>query len=145
MDNGISWKLTEEAILLPWLSVQKILIPPLLKVEFALGLFFDENPQWKYIHISFYYYSICSSSDKKTDAGLNRRDLSGRPFGAVFNLHKDYSKIFVGGYPFDAGVQRTMQSTNMNGQIESLKIGKEVQIVYNRLFLVNCYLLHGNM
>ena len=87
--------------------------------------------------ISFYYYSIYSSSDKKTDAGLNRRDLSGRPFGAVFNLHKDYSKIFVGGYPFDAGVQRTMQSTNMNGQIESLKIGKEVQIVY-RLFLVNC-------
>ena len=87
--------------------------------------------------ISFYYYFISFSSDKKTDAGLNRRDLSGRPFGAVFNLHKDYSKIFVGGYPFDAGVQRTMHSTNMNGQIESLKIGKEVQIVY-RLFLVKC-------
>ena len=84
----------------------------------------------EYLCISFCYYLISFSSDKKTDAGLNRRDLSGRPFGAVFNLHKDYSKIFIGGYPFDAGVQRTMQSTNMNGQIESLKIGKEVQIVY---------------
>ena len=83
--------------------------------------------------ISFYYYFISFSPDKKTDAGLNRRDLSGRPFGAVFNLHKDYSKIFVGGYPFDAGVQRTFQSTNMNGQIESLKLGKEVQIVYTQV------------
>jgi hypothetical protein len=87
-------------------------------------------------------FFISSSSDKKTDAGLNRRDLSGRPFGAVFNLHKDYSKIFVGGYPFDAGVQRTMQSTNMNGQIESLKIGKEVQIKLNYCKKVFFFLIH---
>ena len=54
---------------------------------------------------------------------MHRRDLTGRPFGAVFNLHKDYSKIFVGGFPQDSRIQDSVQNTQMEGQIESVSIG----------------------
>ena len=54
---------------------------------------------------------------------LPRRDEYNRPFGAVFNLHKDHSKLFVGGFPTDAMVQDVIRSTSMDGQIEGLTIG----------------------
>ena len=37
--------------------------------------------------------------------------MYGQPFGAVFNLHKDYSKLFVGGYDFKHKVQEVITST----------------------------------
>ena len=32
------------------------------------------------------------TEDQKENMPLPRKDMSGRPFGAVFNLHKDYSR-----------------------------------------------------
>ena len=43
-------------------------------------------------------------SEDTVEDKLPRRDIYNRPFGAVFNLHKDYSKLFVGGFPTDAMV-----------------------------------------
>jgi hypothetical protein len=57
-------------------------------------------------------------------------DNDGKPFlsGSVFNLHQEFSKIYVGGFPtVNTAVQDTVRSTDMNGKIEGLKIGgKEV-------------------
>ena len=50
-------------------------------------------------------------------------DDKGQPFGSVFNLHKEYSKIFVGGFPMENKVQGKIAATDMEGQIEGLKIG----------------------
>ena len=61
--------------------------------------------------------------DKRADVPMHRYDLSGRPFGAVFNLHKDYSKIFIGGFPQNSGIQSSVMNTQMEGQIESFSIG----------------------
>ena len=62
--------------------------------------------------------------DIKSDEALPRKDLQGRPFGAVFNLHKDYSKLFVGGFnPLNSHIQSVIKSTDMEGQMEGLSIG----------------------
>ncbi len=61
--------------------------------------------------------------DRQDNVALNRMDEYGRPFGAVFNLHKDYSKLFVGGFPTSARIQEVVRATNMEGQIEGFKIG----------------------
>ena len=54
-------------------------------------------------------------------------DDKGQPFGSVFNLHQEYSKIFVGGFPTEKKVQSKITSTDMEGQVEGLKInGKPV-------------------
>jgi len=53
-------------------------------------------------------------------------DNDGKPFlsGSVFNLHQEFSKIYVGGFPtVKTAVQDTVRSTDMNGKIEGLKIG----------------------
>ena len=52
-------------------------------------------------------------------------DPEGQPYlsGSVFNLHQEYSKIYVGGFPTGSGVQNSVRSTDMTGQIEGLKIG----------------------
>lgn len=63
------------------------------------------------------------TEDIQENVPLRRYDLSNRPFGAVFNLHKDYSKLFVGGFPSNARIQEVVRSTNMDGQIEGLSIG----------------------
>ena len=62
---------------------------------------------------------------------LKRKDLNGRPFGAVFNLHKDYSKLFVGGHPFQSGIQNEVTYTTLDGQIESLTIGGQSLGLWN--------------
>jgi len=48
--------------------------------------------------------------------------------GSVFNLNREFSKIYVGGFPtVSTAVQDTVRSTDMNGKIEGLRIGgKEV-------------------
>ena len=57
-------------------------------------------------------------------------DEDGKPFlsGSVFNLHPEFTKIYVGGFPTDrTAVQSIVRSTDMNGKIEGLVIGdKEV-------------------
>ena len=57
-------------------------------------------------------------------------DNDGKPFlsGSVFNLHQEFSKIYVGGFPtVKTAVQESVRSTDMNGKIEGLMIGgKEV-------------------
>ena len=58
-------------------------------------------------------------------------DEYGRPFGAVFNLHKDYSKLFVGGFPTTARIQEVIRATNMDGQIEGFKIGGKAVGLWN--------------
>ena len=79
------------------------------------------------------------TEDKKSET-LPRHDMYGRPFGAVFNLHKDYSKLYVGGYPHNARIQEVVRSTNMDGQIEASDLClftfvKTCQLfVYNLLF-----------
>lgn len=55
---------------------------------------------------------------------LPRRDEFGRPFGSVFNLHPDYSRIFVGGFPSSAAIQDAVRETYMLGQMEGLKLGR---------------------
>lgn len=54
---------------------------------------------------------------------LPRYDEYSRPFGSVFNLHPDYSSIFVGGFPSKTRIQDDVRSTFMIGQIEGLRIG----------------------
>ena len=56
-------------------------------------------------------------------------DAEGLPHlsGSVFNLHQEYSKIYVGGFPTGSGVQQEVRAPDMTGQIEGLMIGgKEV-------------------
>ena len=48
---------------------------------------------------------------------LPRYDARRRPFGAVFNLHPDYSRIFVGGFPNSARIQDVVRETFMEGQV----------------------------
>jgi hypothetical protein len=54
-----------------------------------------------------------------------RYDEYGRPFGSVFNMHPEYSKIYVGGFPPTAKIQDSIRETFMFGQIEGLRIGGE--------------------
>ena len=54
--------------------------------------------------------------DSVTDY-LRAYDEHGRPFGSVFNLHPDYSKIYVGGFPSSAKIQDEVRETSMNGQV----------------------------
>ncbi len=71
------------------------------------------------------------SEDMKENVPLPRKDRSGRPFGAVFNLHQDHSKLFVGGFPNNARIQEVVRSTNMDGQIEGLSIGGKALGLWN--------------
>ena len=51
-------------------------------------------------------------------------DDKGQPFGSVFNLHPEYSRIFVGGFPTESTpVQERVRATDMEGQMEGLVIG----------------------
>ena len=54
--------------------------------------------------------------DSVTDY-LRAYDEHGRPFGSVFNLHPDYSKIYIGGFPSSAKIQDEVRETSMNGQV----------------------------
>ena len=54
--------------------------------------------------------------DSVTDY-LRSYDEHGRPFGSVFNLHPDYSKIYIGGFPSSAKIQDEVRETSMNGQV----------------------------
>jgi hypothetical protein len=63
------------------------------------------------------------------DADFPLMDEDGNPHlsGSVFNLHQEHSRIYVGGFPTGSGVQNSVRSTDMTGQIEGLMIGgKEV-------------------
>ena len=57
--------------------------------------------------------------DSVTDY-LRAYDEHGRPFGSVFNLHPDYSKIYVGGFPTSAKIQDEVRETFMYGQVSVL-------------------------
>ena len=62
-------------------------------------------------------------------------DQDGNPFisGSVFNLHPEYTKIYVGGFPTDrTAVQDVVRSTDMNGKIEGLVIGDQEVGLWNR-------------
>ena len=48
---------------------------------------------------------------------LPKFDEHGRPFGSVFNLHPDYSKIYIGGFPTTAKIQDAVRETFMYGQV----------------------------
>lgn len=41
----------------------------------------------------------------------------------IFNLHKDQSKLFVGGYPTKYKIQEAVKFSSFEGQIEELVIG----------------------
>ena len=67
-------------------------------------------------------------------------DEAGMPFlsGSVFNLHPDFTKIYVGGFPTDTGtdmdtdtVQDIVRSTDMIGKIEGLVIGEKEVGLWN--------------
>ena len=58
-------------------------------------------------------------------------DDKGQPFGSVFNLHPEHSKIYVGGFPTDSKVQSKITSTDMEGQVEGLKIGGKAVGLWN--------------
>ena len=49
---------------------------------------------------------------------LPAMNAENQPTGSVFNLNKEYSKIFVGGFPTEQKVQGQIESTDMEGQIE---------------------------
>ena len=57
-------------------------------------------------------------------------DSNGKPFlsGSVFNLHPEFTKIYVGGFPTDSTlVQDIIRATDMIGTIEGLVVGgKEI-------------------
>ena len=69
------------------------------------------------------------TEDKVADVPLPRIDGLGRPVGAVFNLHPDYSRVFVGGFPLGGEnkprIQDSVRETDMDGQIDGLEIGGE--------------------
>ena len=58
-------------------------------------------------------------------------DKNNKPTGAIFNLNKEFSKIFVGGFSTEQKVQETISSTDMEGQIEGLKIGGQPVGLWN--------------
>jgi hypothetical protein len=59
-------------------------------------------------------------------------DAKGQPFGSVFNLHPEYSRIFVGGFPTESTpVQERVRATDMEGQMEGLVIGGRAVGLWN--------------
>ena len=68
-----------------------------------------------------------------------RQDFQGRATGGVFNLHHDYSRIFVGGFPIGQvtqgeeifKIQESVRATFMDGQIEGLTIGDQEVGLWN--------------
>ena len=61
-------------------------------------------------------------------------DADGNPYlsGSVFNLHPEFAKIYVGGFPTDrTAVQDIVRSTDMNGKIEGLVIGEHEVGLWN--------------
>ena len=92
---------------------------------------------WVKVDVSRRGYEVNLSVSTEKDIGnietdtvsdyLPYLDDKGQPFGSVFNLHQEYSRIFVGGFPTEKKVQSKITSTDMEGQVEGLKInGKPV-------------------
>ena len=119
-----------------------------LTVDMGAGMseIFSHSPitygQWHELTIDRrgYYVSMTIRSepeigniieDVTVDEALPRKDDYGRPFGAVFNLHKDYSKLFVGGFNLDTRIQEAIKSTDMEGEIEGLTIGGQSLGLWN--------------
>ena len=70
--------------------------------------------------------------DVKENQPLPRKDAFDRPVGGVFNLHKDYSRLFVGGFPTEnAKIQESVRETFMQGQIEGLMLGDQAVGLWN--------------
>ena len=88
---------------------------------------------WVKIDVSRLGYNVNLSVSTEKEIGnievdtvsdqLPYLDDKGQPFGSVFNLNSEYSKIFVGGFPTEKKVQGKITSTDMEGQIEGLTIG----------------------
>ena len=71
--------------------------------------------------------------DSVTDY-LRAYDEHGRPFGSVFNLHPDYSKIYVGGFPTSAKIQDEVRETSMYGQVSiTLSLGYKRQAIRDKI------------
>ena len=69
-----------------------------------------------------------------TSASFPVLDADGQPFlsGSVFNLHPEFTKIYVGGFPTDSTpVQDSVRSTDMKGTIEGLVIGDQEVGLWN--------------
>ena len=62
-----------------------------------------------------------------------RKNSQDRPAGGVFNLHPDYSRIFVGGFPIneETKIQESITNPSMDGQIEGLVIGDQEVGLWN--------------
>ena len=69
-------------------------------------------------------------SEDVAENSFDLLDSEGKPFlsGSVFNLHPEFTKIYVGGFPTDSTpVQDSVRSTDMKGTIEGLVVGgKEI-------------------
>ena len=97
--------------------------------------------QWILIDVHRRGHEVTLSVSTETGSGvvdvdtnrmlLPRYDNNNRPFGSVFNLHPDYSSIFVGGFPRETEIQESVRETFMVGQIEGLSIGGRDVGLYN--------------
>ncbi|QQP36308.1 Laminin subunit alphalike [Caligus rogercresseyi] len=106
---------------------------------------FSEQPifygEWHYLELERLAHTVTMSlqtdrkggfidEDRVTEV-LPMFDQFKRPFGSVFNLHPKHSRIFVGGFPNQAGIQDEVRETTMEGQIEGLRIGNEEVGLWN--------------
>ena len=97
--------------------------------------------QWIFIDVQRRAHEVTLSVSTEVGPGvidvdqarmlLPRYDDSRRPFGSVFNLHKDLSRIYVGGFPRSVDIQDSVRESFMVGQIEGLSIGGKEVGLYN--------------
>ncbi|TRY60964.1 hypothetical protein TCAL_05712 [Tigriopus californicus] len=109
-----------------------------LEVKSSVPIVYD---QWNYIEIERQGHTVTMTlkqeegpgevNEDKVQEALPRYDEYGRPFGSVFNLHPEYSRIFVGGFPNSVRIQSTVHETFMQGQVEGLKIGGQEVGLWN--------------
>ena len=106
---------------------------------------FSKNPitydQWNKLEIMRNGYEVTMTVSSEAGPGeitqdvvtdlLPRIDGYGRPFGSVFNLHPEYSRIFVGGFPSEMKIQSSVRETFMVGSMEGLVIGDQPLGLFN--------------
>ncbi len=101
-------------------------------IPYDQWIFIEVNRRGHYVTLSV--SSEQSPGEEETDTvtdQLDRYDEYNRPFGSVFNMHPEFSRIFVGGFPNTANIQDTVRETSMEGQIEGLKIGGKSVGLFN--------------
>lgn len=88
----------------------------------------------KYVADGIWYQAIIDRTGPVTKLTIREEDANGKiiehpvegvadgPY-TIFNLDKDKSKLFVGGYPTSFDMQKTVKSSSFDGQMEDFVVG----------------------